>query len=272
MEKNTKQILLGVFIIIFGLLSWFFLHQLFYSGINITFLIGSIVGLLFWGIVICVGILFVDKKFLYLAFILSLLSFFIFFHGAEVGPGQFRVAFYYFIIMVLIFLTFLIYRKRIQYEKKVRIKMHFWRILKRGLPLMFTAVCLLIALAYYFSPSSGEVFAKTEFQIPRSLFDTLLKPFSGLIQSRLPADVIGDENLNDVLYELVNSQIKSADISSNKYIPIVLAVGLFFSLRVLVIILVPIVVLFSCLLIKILISAGFVKITTKSVEAEKMEI
>ncbi len=261
MTKTYKQIVLAVGLVLFGALSWFFLHQLFYSGINIAFLVGSIVGLLLWGVAICAGTLFMDKRFLYLAFILSLLSFFIFFHGAEVGPGQFRVALYYFIIMVLIFLVFLIYRKKVQYEKKMRIKMHFRRILRRGLPLMFTAVCLLIALAYYFSPSLGEFSSSTGFQIPRGIIDTILKPFEGL-----------DEDLNDVVYELINSQISDSEGPVREYLPIALAIGLFLSLRALVIILVPVIVLSSCLLVKILVSMGFVKITTKSIVAERMEI
>lgn len=262
MKKTHKQIILTVVLVLLGVLSWFFLYQLFYSEISITFIILTAIGLMFWGVTICAGTLLIDKKIvLYLGFALSLLSFFIFFHGAEVGPGQFRVALYYFIVMVLIFLTFLIYRARVQYEKKMRIKMHFWRILRKGLPLMFTVVCLLVALAYYFSPSLGEFSSKIEFQIPRSLIDTALKPFSGL-----------DEDLGDVVYDLVNSQISGSEGPVREYLPIALAIGLFFSLRILVIILVPVIVLFSCLVIKILISTGFVKITTKSIEAERVEI
>ncbi len=261
MTNTQKQIILAVGLVLFGILSWFFLHQLFYSGISIAFMLLAAAGLVFWGVTICAGTLLIDKKIvLYLGFILSLLSFFIFFHGAEVGPGQFRVAFYYFIVMALIFLTFLIYRARVQYEKKMRIKMHFWRILRKGLPLMFTVVCLLVALTYYFSPSLGEFSSKVEFQIPRSLIDTILKPFSGL-----------DEDLGDVVYDLVNSQISGSEGPVKEYLPIALAIGLFFSLRILVIVLVPVIVLFSCLLVKILISVGFVKITTKSIEVERIE-
>ncbi len=262
MTKIHKQIILAVIMVLLGTLSWFFLHQLFYSEISITFLVGSIVGLLFWGVLICLGSLLINKKIvLYLAFALSLLSFFVFFHGAEVGPGQFRVALYYFVIMILIFITFLIYRARVQYEKNMRIKAHFWRILKKGLPLMFTAVCLLIASAYYFSPSLGEIFAKTEFQIPRSLIDTVLKPFGSL-----------DEDLGDVVYDLVNSQISGSEGQVKEYLPIALAVGLFFSLRILVIILVPLMVLLSCLMVKFMIAVNFARVDKKAIEAEVIEL
>jgi len=272
LTSTQKQIILGIKITIFALISWFFLYQLFYVRWSKSFLILTVLGLLFWGVSICLGALLVEKKaILYSGVGLSLVSFFIFFHGAEMGPGQFRVAFYYFVVMILIFLSFLIYRKRVQHERKMRVKIYFWRIFKRGLPLVFTMICLLIALAYYFSPFLGEFSANTQFQISRNLFDNLIKPFEGLIQSRLPVDTIKDENLNDTLYELINSQTKINN-SFGEYIPIVLAIGLFLSLRILIIILIPVIALFSYIITKILISMGFIKIISKSIRAEKIEI
>lgn len=364
MSTQQKQIVLGVKIVLFGVLSWFFLHQLFYVGIDKTFLILAVLGLLFFGILICLGSLLIDKKIvLYLAFALSLLSFFIFFRGGEAIPGQFREAFYYFIVLVLIFLALLIYRGMVKHEKEARTKLHFWRILKRGLSLTFTLVCLLIALVYYFSPSLGGI-SEMEFEVPRGIFDVVLKPLSGLIQTRLPLyspdmsidelltmfsvtvgeeglsglsfepspelykiiqsrgisietldlnqllkdpkiaellqeeirnktsslspsqlaqqraefsdklgiEIQGNENLNDVLYKLVNAQINAAGGPYKKYIPIALAIGLFFTLRILTIILIPIIVLFSIFVIKILIAVGFAKINVKPMEAEGIEL
>lgn len=364
MSIQQKQIVLGVKIVLFGALSWFFLHQLFYAGIDKTFLILAVLGLLFWGILICLGSLLIDKRIvLYLAFALSLLSFFIFFRGGEAVPGQFREAFYYFIVLVLIFLALLIYRARVKHEKEARTKLHFWRILKRGLSLTFTLVCLLIALVYYFSPSLGGI-SEMEFEVPRGIFDVVLKPLSELIQTRLPLyspdmsidelltmfsvtvgeeglsglsfepspelyriiqsrgisietldlnqllkdpkiaellqeeikkqtdslssdqliqqraefsdklgiEIKGGENLNDVLYKLVNAQINAAGGPYKRYIPIALAVGLFFTLRILTIILIPIIILFSIFIIKILIAVGFARINIKPMKAEGIEL
>ncbi len=256
-----KQIILGLKMIAFALLSWFFLYQLFYSDISITFMILTAVCLVFWGVTFCAGTLVMNKKFLYLAFVLSLLSFFIFFHGAEVGPGQFRVAFYYFLIMILIFITFLIFRGRVIYDKKTRLKLHFWRIfMKKGLAWIFTALCLLIAFAYYFSPSLGELSFGTGFEIPKSLIDKILGPIG----------ILGQE-ASDFAYELINSQLSSRENTIKEYIPIALAVGLFVSLRVLVIILVPIIILLTSLSMKLSTKLGFIKIITKSAKAEDIE-
>lgn len=364
MTKKQKQIVLGIKIVLFGTLSWFFLHQLFYVGIDKTFLILAILGLLFFGILICLSSLLIEKKIvLYLAFALSLLSFFIFFRGGEAVPGQFRETFYYFIVLLLVFLSLLVYRKRVAQEKEARTKLHFWRILKRGLSLTFTLVCLLIALAYYFSPSLGGI-SEMEFKVPRGIFNVVLKPLSELIQTRLPLytpdmsidelltmfsvtvgeeglsglsfkpspelyriiqsrgisietldlnqllrdpeiaeilqeeikkqtdslssdqlvqqraefseklgiEIKGGENLNDVLYKLINAQINAVGGPYKKYIPIAFAIGLFFTLRILTILLVPIVVLFSVFTIKILITLGFARINVKPMEAEGIEL
>jgi len=227
--KTQKQIILGVKMLIFALLSWFFLYQLFYLGMSITFIILAAVGLMFWGVTICVGILLVDKKILYPAFILSLLSFFIFFRGSNVGPGDFRVAMYYFLIMVLGVVAYIIFRSRVLHDKKTRLKLHFWRIFaKKGLTLVFTMLCLLIAFAYYFSPSLGEFSAGVKFEIPKSLMDKILEIVGGL-----------GEEAKDFAYEFINSQFKQNVEPLKQYVPIALAVGLFLSLRAAVIFLVP---------------------------------
>lgn len=262
MTSTQKQIVVGVKMVVFALLSWFFLYQLFYSEISLTFMILTAVGLVFWVTAVCMGILLLDKKILYPAFILSLLSFFIFFRGAGVAPGQFREALYYFVIMILVFLTFLIFKGRVSYDKKSRLKLNFWLILiKKGLALMLTAVCLLIAFAYYFSPSLGELSSAVEFEIPKSLIDKILKPISNF----------GPE-ARDFAYELIDSQIKKSSEPLKQYVPIALAVGLFLSLRILVIFLVPIIVLLSCLSMKLFTVLGVAKIITKSTDAENIEL
>lgn len=262
MSKTQKQIVLGIMIVLLGVLSWFFLYQLFYIGVSKTFLILAVLGLIFWGIMICVGTIILDKKILYPAFILSLLSFFIFFRGAAVGPGQFRIALYYFLIMVLIFITYLIFRSRVIYDKKTRLKMHFWRIFtKKGLAWVFTMICLLIAFAYYFSPSLGEFSSGVEFEIPKNLVDKALGVIGGL-----------GKEAQDFAYELINSQFQKSVEPLRQYVPIAVAVGLFLSLRVLVIVLIPIIVLLSSLSIKLAIALGFTKIIIKKTKVEDIEL
>lgn len=252
LTKTQKLIILGVKIVVLGLLSWFFLYQLFYSEISITFMILTGVVLIFWGVAICMGILVMDKKILYPAFILSLLSFFIFF----------KITLYYFLIMVLIFIAYLIFRSRVIYDKKTRLKMHFWRIFaKKGLAWVFTMICLLIAFAYYFSPCLGKISSGVEFEIPKNLVDKALGLIGGL-----------GKEAQDFAYEFINSQFKSSAEPLKQYVPIALAVGLFLSLRVLVIFLVPVIVLLSSLSMKLSIALGFTKIIIKKTKVEDIEL
>jgi len=363
LNKAQKQIILAVKIILFGALSWFFLHQLFYSGVNTTLTILSVLALVIWGIILAISSLLIEKKvIIYLAFALSLLSFFIFFNGSEEVFGEAREVLYYFIVLALIFLTLIWYRSRVRKEKKSKTKLYFWYIFKRGLPLTFTLICLLTSLAYYFSPSLGGV-SDVEFKLPRDLFNAVMTPLGSLIKTRLPLydndmsvdelltmfvfttgdelsdlsfrpspdlydiiqskgisietldinellndeeivmllreeirkqvnsssqaqltkqrnefsqklniEITGNETLEDVLYKLVNTQINSAGGTYKKYIPIAIAIGLFFSLRILVIILIPLIVLLSCLTIKLLITLGFANIEKKAIEAEILEL
>jgi len=269
-NKNYKQIILGASIIIFAIFSWVFLRQVFYSDISLVPIILTILGLIFLGVAVCIGALVMDKKFVYSAFVLSLLSFIIFFKGSDIGPGQFRQVLYYLLIMILIFASFIVYRARVKKEKQSRTKMHFGKILKRGLTLVFIGICLLIGMAYYFSPALGQV-SSEGFEIPRNIFDITITPFQDLISSRISQQELGSKSLNDELYNFVNTQINSSSTISQA-IPIILAISLFFFLRILLIALIPIILLASSLIIKFLIAINFFQIITESVKAEKIEI
>jgi hypothetical protein len=291
MTKIHKEIILAIFIVLFGTVSWFLLHRFFYFDDGITLLILTVLGFLLWGISLGLGSLLINKKIIsYSTFALSLLSFFIFFH-------QQVEALYYFIVLILIFVSLLIYQRRVKHEEKARIKLHFWRIFRKGLPLVFTFICILVSLAYYFSPDIMQD-KTTKIKIPNDIFNIAIKPLEGLIGERLPQGVDLDSDINkflpldqikelerqfgidinkgdtgrDVLYKLVDYQLNHITGPYKKFIPLGLAIGLFFVLRVVAIVLIPFIVSFSYLIVKILISAGFAKIVTTSVEMEDIEI
>ncbi len=291
MTKIRKEIILAIFIVLFGTVSWFLLYRFLYFDGGTTFLILTVLGFLFLGISIGLGSLLINKKIiLYSALALSLLSFFIFFRDSE-------EAFYYFIALVLTFVSLVIYQKRVKHEEKARIKLHFWRIFRKGLPLVFTFFCILVSLVYYFSPDIMKA-EKTKIEIPRDIFNVVIKPLEGLIGERLPKGVDLDSDINkflppdqvrelerqfgikidkgdtgrDVLYQLVDYQLNNITGPYKKFIPLGLAIGLFFTLRILSILLVAFIVLFSYFIVRILISTGFAKILATSVEVEDIEI
>ena len=291
MTKFHKEIVLAIFVVLFGAITWFLLHRFFYFDDGITLLILTVLGFLFWGISLGLGALLINKKIiLFSAFALSLLSFFIFFREQLEGL-------YYFIVLVLTFIALLIYQKRVKHEEKARIKLHFWRIFKKGLPLVFTFICILISLAYYFSPDIMQEKA-TKIQIPQDAFNAIIKPLEGLIGERLPKGVNLDSDISkflppdqikelerqfgidiskgdtgrDVLYKLVDYQLNNITGPYKKFIPLGLAIGLFFVLRIVAIVLIPFIVLFSYFIVKILLSVRFAKILTTPVEMENIEL
>ena len=338
LTKVQKQYFLATKIVVFGLLSWFFLHQFFYSSAAGLFFILSVLTLILFGTSIALGSLLITKKpILYSAFSLALLSFFVFFRGDEIAHTEVREAVYYLAVLIFVFISLLIYKMRLSYDLRTRNKFNFWRTLRRGLPLVFTLICLLISLAYYFSPSLGNL-SESDYQIPRGVFDTAVKPLMGLVKTSLPLyspdmsvdelltmfsflgdntlnkefdikevsknpeeikslqaeikdkasllsprqlalqraefsqklniDIDSEESLNDILYKLANAQINGTGDTYQQYIPIALALGLFFSLRLLLIIIVPLMVLLGWLIIKIFFALKFITLDKKSVKAE----
>lgn len=362
MTIRQKQYILVIKLIIWGFLSWLFLYLVLYKSKGFWFVILTGASLLIWGVFIGLNSFLVEKKsILYTGFGLSLLSFFVFFKGTEVGLGQIRVGFYYFVILLAIFFSLILYRKGVSYEKETKTKINFFWCFKKRLGLVFTLVCLLIALAYYFSPSLLKGNNHTEIKLPQKTFDVLLRPLTGLIKSRLPfyrpemtvdemltmfslteeenlfstnmspeiyhiiqskgtqitttdlnkllqnpeitnliyeeikertkrlsqaellkqreeyskklgINIEGNETLDVLLYKLANAQINSIGADYRKYIPITLAIGLFFALRFFVIILIPVIALISWLAIKLLALIQFVNVSVKKVDMECIEL
>jgi hypothetical protein len=290
MTKIQKQLVLGAVVILLGVFSWWFLKYVFYIG-NLTlgcWILGIIL-LIVWGISLCLAMLLIDKKaILYGSFAITLILFYIFFNNHPI---------YYLIVLILLFLAFLVGSRKIKKEEEVQVNLNFWRIWKRGLPLLITALILVIAMVYYFSPSLMEI-RQFEFKIPRSAFDVVIGPLSGLISERLPENMDLDMNVNnilgweekqdlknrygiivepndtgkDVLYKLVDYQLNNVTGPYRKFIPFGLAIGLFIVLKIVSIIYVALVIMFSYLLLKILLATGFInkEIVKKEVEAIKL--
>ena len=361
MTREQKQYILGAKLVAYGLLSWAFLYLTLYKNKGLLFILLTIVSLLIWGILVALNSFLVEKKsILYLSFALSLLSFFIFFRGTEIGLGEIRLGFYYFVVILAVFFALILYRRGVIYEKETKTKINFFWCFKKRLALVFTLICFLIVLAYYFSPFLLTNNTHTEIKLPQKMFNILLKPLTGLIESRLPLyrpemtvdemltmfslsetglltleespeiyriiqskglsittadldklledpeinnliyeeikertkklsqterlkqrkeyseklgiDIEGNETLNVLLYKLANSQLNNISTKYKRYIPITLAVGLFFVLRLLSLFLVPLIALISWLIIKALILVKFVRVSVKKIDMECIEL
>jgi hypothetical protein len=291
MNKQNKELILGIIVVLLGAFFWWFLRYIFYVG-NLTigcWILGGVLFILF-GVALCLAMLLINNKtILFGSFVLTAALFFVFFNNE---------LFYYFIAILILMAAFAVANKKIRKEEKVQVNLDFWRIWKRGLPWLITILCLVIALVYYFSPEPAK-FQQKEIQISRSNFNLILRPLEGLISKRLPKE-IGDLNveaiqslnkeqikdlknqynievkkgdtIKDVLYKLVNFQLNTASVPYKKFIPFGLAVGLFITLKIISILYVAMVIMLSWLILKILIVLKFVRLEKIQKEVETVKL
>jgi len=290
MPRLHKEIILGAAIILLAVFCWYFLKYAFYVG-NLSlgcWIIGIILFLL-WNIVLCLATLLIKNKLiLFSSFVVSLILFFIFFHNEFL---------YCFIALIILLLCFWFASNRIKKEEEVQVSLNFWRIWKRGLPIFITALCLLISVAYYFSPGTLEI-KEAKIKIPRESFNSTIKPLENFIEKRFPQGVSLDspanklitpeqrsdlekqfgikittnDKIRDVLYKIVDYQLNTATTPYRKFIPLGLAIILFITLRIAAIIYIPFLILFSYLVLKLLIAIKFIRIEIEKKEVESVKL
>ena len=290
MNKLKKELILGFTILILSVFSWWFIRSIFYiSNLSLTCWIFGVILFILWGVSLCLAMLLIeDKRILYGSFLLSLLSFVFFFNNEP---------FYYLIVLILLFFSFFIAVKKIRKQEKIQVNLSYWKIWKPGFSFLITFLIIVISFIYYFSPSLMEM-EQFEFSLSRDSFDILIKPLHGIIKERLPQGTSLDKNANeflgqdeildlknkygvivekndtgkDVLYNLINYQLNNVTGPYRRFIPFGLAVGLFIILKIVSILYVALVLLFSWLILQLLLTLKFInkEFVKKEVETVKL--
>ncbi len=291
MLKNKKEIILAAITVCLSIFVWWFLRCIFYSEkpLGGYWFLGMII-FVFWSIALCLAMLLIrNKKILFGSFLIGLVIFGLFFNNEP---------FYYLIALALLFLAFAVASSKIQKEESVQRKLNFWRIWHRGLPIFITFLCFLIAMVYYFSPELAKI-EKRKIIIPKKTFNMMIVPLETLIIKRLPEGVLSidteakeilkpqeiqelkekynievkeDETIKDLLYQFVQYQINASSGPYEKFVPIGLAVGLFLALKLLGFFYIPIIILFSWLVLKLLIVLKFAYIDKEMTETESVKL
>lgn len=138
-------------------------------------------------------------------------------------------------------------------EKEARIKIQVDRILRCGIPMALTAIVLMIAIAYYFSPLalSGEY----KIEIPRSWFNVI--------------EI--EQDFQDSIYQTVNREINRYSKTHEGYLPLGLSIGVFVALRMISIPIGWLAILFTWAIFRGLVFLGAVKIQEKAVLKQMIE-
>jgi len=291
MKKLHKEIILGAAIVLLGVFSWYFLKYIFYIGnLTVACWVSGIVLLVFWGISLCLAMLLIDdKRILYGSFIITLVAFGMFFNNEP---------FYYLVGLIILFIVFWIGTVKVKKEEKIQVHLNFWKIWKRGLPILVTGLILMISLVYYFSPDLTQT-KQREFKFPRNTFNLVIKPLENLIREKLPEgienldveankilspeqiqeleqnygiEIEKGETIRDFLYKLVNFQLNNVAGPYKKFIPLGLVIGLFITLKIISILYVVLVILFSYLILKLLMVGSFVRVETETREVETIKL
>lgn len=290
MKKLNKEIILGAVMVLLTVFFWWCLRCVFYVGnlgFDSWFLVLGI--FVMFGIALCLAMLLIkNKTILFGSFGLALLLFFIFFNNKPT---------YYLIALIILFVSFVWAQSLVKREEQVRVNLNFWRIWKRGLPWLITALCLIIATIYYFSPGIFQI-KQAKINLSPKIINFIITPIQGLIKEKLPKGVSLDSKIGqiipadqwpemekqlgvkidkndtgkDVIYKVINFQLRNALGSSAKFIPLGIAVGLFISLKLVSLIYVPILILFSYLVLKLLIVVKFVKLEKETKEVETVKL
>jgi len=268
MHKNrvTQSVIAGLATLI-SAVSWISLENILSEGNNwlwpsISFLILLVFLSLNW--------LFTKSKVvLLITLIFILVSFFFVF--------SFKIE--YLSVLFIALLFFLFGSFQAVNEKRVRIKIQVDKILRRGLPSILTGLALIIAAAFYFSPLALQ--GQDQIRLPRPIFNIILQPIVKIFEEQIPisqlseqfgVDLEGNEEIGDILYQVINQEINKYSQPYKQYLPFGLAIGVFFALKAIGVVLMWLVILLSWLIFKILVSTGAIKIHEQAVLKEVIEV
>lgn len=266
-NKITQSIIIGTATLL-SALSWATLESLFY---NSGFWLWPILS--FFGLTVFLSIIWLltsSRVVLYITLFFILITFFF----------NFGVEWQYLILMPLAMGFFILGSYLAIREGQVRIKICVVSILKKGLPLIFTGISLLIVGAYYFSPMAVK--AGEEIKISRPFFNAISKPLIltfknqnlniGGEKFKIPEGQISNEAIQEKLYLATNQYLNRLKETYEQYIPLGLAFGIFLALKTLSIPFMWLTILMSLLIFRILVWRGAIMIQEQTTLKEVIEV
>lgn len=158
----------------------------------------------------------------------------------------------------------------IREEASERIKINIKQIMRRGLPNLITAILIMISFAYFLSPSTQASARKQ--QLPDSVRQIVAKSVETFAGGQLRQIPPGERQsfLNQATNEVM-SQFTTFLKPYFKYLPPILAFGLFLVLQGLAFIFVWLAILAAILIFEILKKFGTIQIRVAQKEAEELE-
>ena len=185
------------------------------------------------------------------------------------------------VFALLALLFFLLAGRQANGEKLLRLKFAPIVILRRGLAPAITGLAIMSSLIFYGAPLAQSL--GNDISVPRRLFDAVAGPaVKFALQMNLPAGMEAKSlptefekqktDFLDKIYVSLNEQIEIAGRSLKKWIPLGAAVSLFFTFKVIGMILSWFITLLTWLVFKILLWSGVIRIEKVAAEKEIITI
>jgi len=209
-----------------------------------------------------------ERKFLFLAIFFTLAPFFLF---AKIRPSL------AWSLLAIFFLANGLFRAWV--EKNRTIDLDLIAIFKKSVAASVSALVLLAALIFYWTPYVQSFSASVE--VPRPIFDTLTSQLTKALggpESLPPAQSLSKKQQLEMarqqneVYSVVNQQLENWLQPIKKFIPAGLALSVFFTLKFLGLFLAWPAIWLAWLVFKILLLTGIVKLERIPVEKEIIKI
>lgn len=143
------------------------------------------------------------------------------------------------IVLAYAFGNAVIGRRWMRDDAATRIMPRYFHTLQVGLPRFVSPLLLFIAALFYLFTPTGVSDRLIDFNIPRPIFDAVAAPLQGVLMSGSLGQALGpgalnpltDRQFNDELYATVSKTLKDMVQPYKTQFKILIAVGLFFTLR-----------------------------------------
>ncbi|HRY52791.1 MAG TPA: hypothetical protein P5089_02980 [Candidatus Portnoybacteria bacterium] len=264
-RKNIVRTIFGALILFFSFSFWLYLERSLNDG-------GT-----WWEKTICPLILFLvltailglyyflenEKKYLLAAAFLTLTPFLFF--------AQLKWSLLWFVLAIY-FLVNCIFK--VTADKKETVDLEVVRILRKATSAAASSILLLTTLIFYWAPYAQSL-KSDDINVPRPVFNTitsqLVQKISGL-ENMPAADSLSSRQQQDEVYKTVNEQVGDWLGDYRRFLPAVLALSVFFTLKFIGFFLAWPAIFLAWLAYKILLWRGIVKINKTQVQKEGIEI
>ncbi|KKT24739.1 MAG: hypothetical protein UW11_C0041G0005 [Parcubacteria group bacterium GW2011_GWA2_43_9b] len=268
---NTKIIIrsvFGIFILLASFAFWSTLSAALNDGAPwLAMSVWSLFIFLILGMIIGLAYLIESEAIFLYGAALAIILPFLFFMKLNIGAA----------FVLLAFLFLMLAARQANFEKSLRLKFVLVVILRKGLAPTITGFAILSSLIFYGTPLAQTL--GESIIVPRPLFNAIARPLINLalqmsvpvgmdIKSLPPEFKKQEVEFLDKMYVSLNQQIEVAGGSFKKWIPLGVAVSLFFTFKVVGTTLSWLMMFFAWLIFRILLWSGVVRINKVVVEKE----